>query len=151
MTFGEDMTFNTYTTQALDWRSVVEVQAAQSITIVSMHDWDCAVRTRLGQIGALPVGWDGYGSEAIGEDVRSFALQILYSSMTKDQMAPSIVPISGGGLQLEWHTPKGDIELEISRPNQSELYVSFEDERPPVEKTLGTDFSDLTKALKEIA
>lgn len=145
------MTFNTYTTQALDLRPAVETQAAESITIFSMHDWDCSVRTRLGQIGALPVGWDGYGSEPIGEDVRSFALHILYSSMSSDQMAPSIVPISGGGLQLEWHTQRGDIELEISRPYQTELYVSFEDERPPVEKALGADFSELTKALKEIA
>jgi hypothetical protein len=145
------MSFNTYTTQALDQRPNVNVQTAGSITMFSVHDWDSVVRNRLAQIGALPQGWDGYGSERIGEDVRWFALQILYSSMTKDQMAPSIVPIAGGGIQLEWHTFKGDIELEISRPNQTELYVAFEDDRPIIEMPLSTDFSELTKALREIA
>jgi hypothetical protein len=148
---GKNMNFNTYTTQALDLRPNTEPQMAESITVISIHDWDRIVRSRLAQIAALPVGWDGYGSERIGTDIRSFAREILYSSMTKDQMAPSIVPISGGGLQLEWHTFKGDIELEIGRPYQTELYVAFTDGRPTIEKTLGADFSELTKALKEIA
>lgn len=113
--------------------------------------WQHRVRARLDQLRALPQNWDGYHSVAISPSVVQFVMDVLGSAMPPFTSAPSIVPVSGGGLQLEWHEGGLDIELYVSKPYQAELYVGYLDGRPSLEMDLNADFEDLTDALREIA
>lgn len=114
--------------------------------------WRSRVDQRLTELSKLRQGWDGYGADRISSTVLNFARSVLESVMSVQTPAPSIVPTHGGGLQLEWHIGGVDAELMIYRPFEAELNVSFGDGRPSVEdKPLTTDFSELSKALCEIA
>jgi hypothetical protein len=114
------------------------------------RDWTQTVQRRLLRLLKLPVGWDGYRAKKVSPTVAAFAWNVLESVMRPGTPAPSVVPVAGGGIQLEWHEGGVDIELFISKPMKAELYVAFEDDRPPVERDLGADFSELSKALEAL-
>lgn len=56
-------------------------------------------------LAALKPGWDSYGACAIAPDAIRAARVML--------SAPSVVPCSDGGVQLEWHRDGFDIEIRI--------------------------------------
>jgi hypothetical protein len=86
-------------------------------TIDREAPWMQVVRDKLTQLAALKNdNWDGRGSAAVRSDVLSFAGTILSQIMPYDGVAPGIVPLGHGGLQLEWASPGKELELEIVRP-----------------------------------
>lgn len=114
--------------------------------------WRRAVDYRLRRLSAYPRGWDGYASEPPNRAVIAFAQSILNSVMQPRTPAPSIVPMSGGGLQLEWHMGGLDIELAIYRPREAELSVEYADGRPPIEDDpLTSKFDTLSEVLEELS
>ena len=63
---------------------------------------------------------------------------------------PAIVPLSYGGIQIEWHRKGWDIEIEISAPNQMHIYqheIASGDEE---EFDLGADLSRLGAVIDAI-
>lgn len=66
--------------------------------------------------------------------------------------APSIVPMSDGGLQLEWHREGYDVELAIYSTDDVELSIEFPDDREPVEeKPVKLSFFELSEVLEQLA
>jgi hypothetical protein len=65
----------------------------------------------------LEKGWNSYRAVPIEEKAIQFA-----SILT--EMAPQIVPTTGGGIQLEWHCEGLDIELEISPDGSMNIWNS---------------------------
>jgi len=55
--------------------------------------------------------WDGYGSIAPGDAVKRRSVELLAAMEDDEPPLPRVVPVPGGGLQLEWRM--GDRELEI--------------------------------------
>jgi hypothetical protein len=53
------------------------------------------------ELAALGPDWNGYGEQAITPEAIATLAWI------------SAVPLSSGGIQLEWHTGQFDIEVEI--------------------------------------
>ncbi|MBI3683271.1 MAG: hypothetical protein HY235_23105 [Acidobacteria bacterium] len=49
----------------------------------------------------LPHNWDGYGAVRIQEQIVQQALMALVQVMDDDTPAPSVVPLSDGGVQVE--------------------------------------------------
>ncbi len=47
----------------------------------------------------------------------SYALRLLEAVCGERAPEPQIVPGSSGDLQIEWHTPRGDIELHVRGPD----------------------------------
>ncbi|QLC25667.1 hypothetical protein HFP57_12000 [Parasphingopyxis algicola] len=116
------------------------------------ESWRYAVEVRLAQLSAYPTGWDGYNSAPPQHSIIAFARSILDSVMSAETPPPSIVPMSGGGLQLEWHIGGFDIELAIFAPFEAELSVEYPDEREPLEdERLTSSFDDLSEVLQELA
>jgi len=130
--------------------------AALPLTLASsfvetVDDWLAQVEERLTQLLLLPKGWDGYQSQRVTPQTARFVTNVLNSVMAGHTPAPSIVPVSGGGLQVEWHRNGLDIELYVAKPMQAELYVSFGDDRPDLERELTSDFGVLSTVLAELA
>jgi hypothetical protein len=53
---------------------------------------------------------------------------------------PAVVPTADGGVQLEWHTPKFDIEIDVTSPQEVDMY--FQD-MTTAAKTEYLDIRDL--------
>lgn len=114
--------------------------------------WRASTDDRLERLSRYERGWDGYASEPPKRTVIAFARSVLNSVMAPNTPAPTIVPMGGGGLQLEWHTGGLDVELAIYRPREAELSVEFADGRDPIEEQpLASSFDRLSEVLEELA
>jgi hypothetical protein len=71
--------------------------------------------------------------------------------MTTKTPIPFIAPVSGGGLQVEWHADGLDVELYIRQPSRAELYIEYQDGRDIVEADISSDFELLSTAIREIS
>jgi hypothetical protein len=65
---------------------------------------------------SLAANWDSYGAPPIDPITLSSALEFLCDAIQDDTPAPSVVPTSHGGIQIEWHTQGIDIEVEFLSP-----------------------------------
>ncbi len=78
-------------------------------------DWFDTALAELERIINLPTDWDGYGSEPIATETAVKALLLLTDLLGLSEAAtPWVVPLSDGGIQLEW-TRNGFV-LEIQVP-----------------------------------
>ena len=84
--------------------------------------WLMDVLPRLAELAALEENWDSYGSPPPSTELIGHALAMVqraerllgYSHAEQQLMpTPSIVPLSGGGIQIEWQTPVQELELEF--------------------------------------
>jgi len=84
--------------------------------------WLATVRKRMNEIRRLKYNWDGRGSARVPTETLAFAFSMLTSTMPPKAAVPAIVPLGDGGLQLVWYSPRCDIEVEIAKPNQVNIY-----------------------------
>jgi hypothetical protein len=110
--------------------------------------WQVRLVVRLARLSQLAANWDGFGAKPIRPDASMFALTVLRSIMRPRSPSPQVVPISDGGLQLEWHVKSIDLEIRISAPYEFELW--FEDKLTgfSICKELGADLTDLKRPLE---
>jgi hypothetical protein len=66
------------------------------------------------QLSELPDGWNSYRAKKIDKANIAAALLFLLNHLTPESSLPHVVPTVRGGVQLEWHTLNGDIEVYIS-------------------------------------
>jgi len=76
--------------------------------------WFDAIIVRCRELLALAEGWDSYGGQSVNVKTVEQLLMLLAGLPVTD--APSIVPLHDGGLQMEWHSARGDVEIEV-RPH----------------------------------
>ena len=106
---------------------------------------------RLNEFLALPPNWDSYGAPTISVDILEYALRILSFTMDDATPLPTVVPTSEGGVQVEWHEMKLDIEIEVN--STSRITVSFEDGSmldAPWERELTIDLTSLRQAIDKL-
>lgn len=113
--------------------------------------WQQEAYARLVHLMSLNRGWDGNESPAVRSEIATFAWSVMSSVMTTSTPIPFIAPVTGGGLQLEWHVGGLDIELYIPQPSRAELYIEYQDGRKRVEEDLTSDFEQLSSAIQEIS
>jgi hypothetical protein len=88
-------------------------------TVDRQAPWMKPIRDKFGQLAKLrDDSWDGRGSAAVRIDVLKFAWTILSQIMPFDGVAPGIIPLGHGGIQLVWTAPGKELELEIARPHE---------------------------------
>jgi hypothetical protein len=63
----------------------------------------------------LPPDWNSYGAGANDEGIVLHAMHFISGLLGPASPAPRIVPLSGGGLQLEWHRKGIDLEVVFDR------------------------------------
>lgn len=123
----------------------------RDIRVSGKQEWKQDAYARLIHLMSLGHGWDGSDSLAVRPEIATFAWCALESVMTPSAPVPFIAPVSGGGLQIEWHTGGLDIELYISQPSRAELFIEYADGRERVENDLSSDFGPLSSAIAEIS
>lgn len=75
--------------------------------------WLPVVIESLQELLELRDDWDSYGSGRILPAAAAEALVLVVNLMADGAKPPSIVPMSSGGIQLEWHDGQVDIEAEV--------------------------------------
>jgi hypothetical protein len=61
----------------------------------------------------LPPDWDGYGANVIDPQPLVAAYRFSVDFLRINSPAPQVVPLSSGGVQLEWHREDVDLEIEF--------------------------------------
>ena len=70
----------------------------------------------------LPPNWDSYGAVVIDPKVVHDAMSFIHSLLAPTSPAPRVVPLSNGGLQLEWHRNSIDLEIVCDRGEAPYFY-----------------------------
>ena len=102
------------------------------------------------EIQCLPENWDSYGAPVVKNELVQKALYLLGLVMEQNSPVPAVVPLSDGGVQLEWHRRKQDLEIVFTADRQPHyFYRNLE----TAEESEGSakDVSKLILLLKNIA
>jgi hypothetical protein len=67
--------------------------------------------------------WDSYGAGAIDPRLIHYAMNVINDLLGPTSPAPRVVPLSSGGLQLEWHRQGVDLEIVFDRDEQPYFYL----------------------------
>jgi len=94
---------------------------------------------RLEDLASLAPGWDSYGAKSVAADMALAAVKFLaaVAAAAPSVHEPSIVPLSDGGIQVEWH--RGGIDLE----------VEFSDDEPGVSRVDHTNGDTAERPLSD--
>jgi len=112
--------------------------------------WRERAAERLHSLTQLPIGWDGYRAKPVSKENAIFAMFVLESFMDSNQPIPDIVPGINGDLQIEWHTLKGDLEVQVLKPNSVEVWLAEAGDAKGTETQLTNDFRELSRWLSQI-
>jgi len=66
----------------------------------------------------LPPDWNSYGAGAIDPKIVLYAMTFMNGLLVPSTPAPRVVPLSSGGLQVEWHRQGLDLEIVFDRDEQ---------------------------------
>lgn len=111
--------------------SLTSTQLGDVITLYpdSSPQWQKDALIALFHAAKLPVDWDSYGSIPPLPKVVKNAEKLLMAIKFEDLPVPHIVPVSGGGIQIEWSAASRSLELEIM-PDGSVEYLEIEADKP---------------------
>ncbi len=82
--------------------------------------------TILDKLTTLGRGWDGYDGIPTQHHTVRRAREFLKAIEGHTQIMPDIVPLSNGGLQLEWFVGDYEVEVEIDSSPSGTIQISFE-------------------------
>lgn len=91
-------------------------QVEVSVPVVDQQFLDIAERCRA--FLDLPENWNSYRSRRIDPVLLRSGLDLLSRLLRPGAKAPHVVPTACGGVQLEWHTPSADLEIEVREPGR---------------------------------
>jgi hypothetical protein len=99
-------------------RFVVDVELAdiapRSSSALRTGSWRSEVLHQLMALTELSENWDGYGAPSIQPATVISALMFLEMIAAPTIMTPAIVATGLGHVQLEWHGPEGELDVEIT-------------------------------------
>jgi hypothetical protein len=106
---------------------------------------------RLKHLLQLREDWDSYGAAPVDPRAARKALQLLALTTSLATPAPAVVPTVRGGLQLEWHQP--DVDLEVEVPPSGPLRMTYENfvEGREWEGELRSNLAPLVEALAQLS
>lgn len=99
----------------------------------------------------LPEGWNHHRGKQICPRAVLAAVTLLAQTMRSDSPPPLVVPTAPGGVQLEWHRNRVDLEITICPLGRMEASYENLDAGYEWDEVLATDFARLTNAIDEIS
>jgi hypothetical protein len=98
----------------------------------------------------LPDNWDQHGASQVKPAIVQAAMTLLNSIMLDETPAPSVVPTVRGGIQLEWHTRRVDLEIEFISPDRMQVLFEGSD-GVSWEKELTSNLAPLRDAMANLS
>ncbi|MBI4528878.1 MAG: hypothetical protein HY695_34205 [Deltaproteobacteria bacterium] len=128
LTTTSAMTFNERVYRGAQWSEVIHLRQLSQPVIEAVK--------RLLTVRELPHSWDSYESPPPSELAIGVAIRLLIGVDLDEFPSPRIVPISGGGVQLEWDVGSRELELEILSDGTIR-YLKVEEGEPTEESEIG--------------
>ena len=94
-------------------------------------------RAAIDELTKLDPGWDGYDGSPVLPRVARHALRLMEAIGAHTQIVPDVVPLSNGGLQLEWYVGIHEIEVEIAPDCATRLHRECTGDEDPAEVPIG--------------
>ncbi len=82
--------------------------------------------TIIKELTTLDQGWDGYEGLPAQDHAAQRAMEFLTAIEKYTQLMPDIVPLSNGGIQLEWFVGDYEVEVEIDPNPSNPIQIYFE-------------------------
>jgi hypothetical protein len=101
---------------------------------------------RLGEIAKLPHNWDSYGSPPPSSTAMDIVMDLLLKIDDPNLPSTHVIPVSGGGVQLEWNLSPRELQLEISSDGTAQ-YLQIEQGRPVKEDEIAALSTEQVKLL----
>jgi len=111
---------------ALEKESMADSHAVTPTAAGPSASWLADACEKVRALLSLSPGWDSYSARAISTAAAKAAFQVLDDAARLGCPAPSIVPMSRGGIQVEWHIRQWNIEVTVP-PDGSPVEVWGED------------------------
>lgn len=107
--------------------------------------------TKLGELAGLEDNWDGHGAKAPSAAACVGALDLAYGLFVDSTPIPDLFPVPNGNIQFEWSCFGLDLEIEVE--SNRKCFACFEDIESGEnwEREFTFDFTQLKKALDELA
>jgi hypothetical protein len=102
-------------------------------------------------LAQLTENWDRHGAPCVDRAVVPAAMELLTKVMRNDTPAPSVVPTTKGGLQLEWHTRGIDLEVEFLSPVRVCGFFQSHQDGKSWEADLTYNLTQLTAAIAHLS
>ena len=93
-------------------------------------------RARLDELAKLRPDWDGEGAPAIDPKILTAAREMIESLPRFVAIRPMVVPLTSGGVQLEWHKGRTVLELEFESSDSIHYLKWDPDKQTEEESTL---------------
>lgn len=116
----------------------------------SPASWWAEAEKRLEDLVKLPDGWDGYDGSPVRLGNVRITTTILNGVCRDNTPIPQFVPVSRGGLQVEWHAADVDIEIYIANPGEIHAIRTFVDGREDEEVYIRNDFSAIVPWIRDL-
>lgn len=113
-------------------RAYQSPQWSRVVLVSELSQWQIDAIRKLVQLLALPRDWDSYGSPPPSEFAVKTAGSLILDIDLDYFVSPRVVPVSGGGVQLEWRLGSRELEIEISYEGSAEYLKSLD--AKPVEE-----------------
>jgi hypothetical protein len=98
----------------------------------------------------LEPNWDSYGGRPVHESVAQAASDLLLQLSRASSPAPIAVPTARGGIQLEWHTPAVDLEIDIASAGRVSAVFENKTTGEEWERSFQSDLSQLVSAISQL-
>jgi hypothetical protein len=92
-------------------------------SVIEMSPQFRQMAEELSELAELPENWNGYGSPRLQPAAISEASNLIGILEVLHMPVPQFVPVSGGGIQLEWHNNKCELEVEIRADGTMEFLI----------------------------
>lgn len=112
-----------------DITSITMPQWSAVVPVHTLSSWQIAAVIGILKAANLPDDWDGYGSPPPLQSVVNASIRLLIGVNFDDLPNPYVIPVSGGGLQIEWSVAQRELELEIL-PDGSVEFLKAERGQP---------------------
>lgn len=101
----------------------------QPVPAYGLSQWQVDSIVEILRLGNLQQDWDSYGSPPPGSQLIELAIRVVRSIPFDDLATPRVVPVAGGGIQIEWRVGQRELELTIL-PDRSVEFLKIERGEP---------------------
>jgi hypothetical protein len=109
-------------------RSFAVRTSSQGVKVVKIDPqwtWQKEPVLRIAECSLLPENWDSYGGRPPSFDTVLAAIDLIDAIPQHDPPRPRVVPLSTGGIQLEWKVGRRELDIEVG-PDATYRYLKFD-------------------------
>jgi hypothetical protein len=99
---------------------ISSVDNSPNETVISPA-WLGRVKSPLRDLAQLPANWDSYGASPVDPRVLPIAETLIEWFAVDDMPPPDLFATVEGGVQMEWHIRRANVEIEIT-PDGTSIY-----------------------------